>query len=233
MLTERFLFEQTFTKMWSRKLHSVLSTAARLEGSLDQFKITLGLPTDSLISLDPREFQRLEGITQEGARLVEEYLVAYALSKRMDYRSSMDAEADAARSILVAEDALGSVLDFSSALSVPSNGSSKPFEIDWDEVSWSAGFDLDLALDRHSQRNAYRRALVSYAQSQRATEQLQDEIKRDIRDTIRSLQTLEKSSGINKAAVTLAERRVKRTEAFMLAAGSQPHRNPGCPRSQG
>ncbi|MEE2887116.1 MAG: TolC family protein, partial [Planctomycetota bacterium] len=199
--------------------NSVLSTAARLENSLDQFKITLGLPADSQLALDPREYERLQGVTLESAQLVEDRLVAFALGKRMDYRSSRDREADAARSILVAEDALRSILNFSAALDVPTEGSNKPFNIDWDKVSWSAGFDLDLALDRYDQANAYRRALISYAQAQRSTEQLQDEIKRDIRDTIRTLKTLEKSYAIDQAAVTLAERRVKRTEAFMLAGG--------------
>lgn len=199
--------------------NSVLSTAARLENSLDQFKITLGLPADCQLALDPREYERLQGVTLQSAQLVEERLVAFALGKRMDYRSSRDREADAARGILVAEDALRSFFDFSAALDVPTEGSSKPFNIDWDKVSWSAGFDLNLALDRLPQRNAYRRSLISYAQAQRATEQLQDEIKRDIRDTIRTLKTLEKSYAIDQAAVTLAERRVKRTEAFMLAGG--------------
>ncbi len=199
--------------------NSVLSTSARLESSYDRFKITLGLPADANLALDPDEFQRLGGATMVTDRLDEGRLVAFALNKRMDHRTARDAEADAARGILVAEDALRSSFDFSAALDVPTEGSSKPFNVDWDKVSWSAGFDLDLALDRLPQRNAYRRSLITYAAAVRATEQLEDEIKRDIRDTIRTLRTLEKTYIIDKAAVTLAKRRVRRTEDFMEAGG--------------
>lgn len=197
----------------------VLSTQAQLEGALDRFKLTLGLPTDALLDLDSREFVRIQSIKLDSSEWVETNLVAFALKKRMDYRTIRDSEADAARGILVAEDALRSSFDFSAALNVPSQDSSKPFDIDWDKVSWSAGFDLDLALDRLPQRNAYRRALITYAQAQRATEELEDEIKRDIRDTIRTLRTLEKSYAIDQQAVVIADRRVKRTNAFMRAGG--------------
>lgn len=199
--------------------NSVLSTTARLEGSLDRFKITLGLPTDSQISLDSKEFERLQGVNLASTTLIEEFLVGFAKRTRMDYRTSRDQEADAARGILVAEDALRSTLNFSSALTAPTEGSNKPFNVDWDKVTWSAGFDLDLALDRLPQRNAYRRSLITYAQARRATEELEDQIKRDIRETIRTLRTLEKAYVIDQAAVTIADRRVKRTEAFILAGG--------------
>lgn len=199
--------------------NSVLRTKVQLASAYDRFNITLGLPTATKLTLDPEEFKRIEAIEVGSDKVDENNLIAYALKHRMDYRTVRDQQSDAARGILVAEDALRSQLDFGAALTVPTEGSSKPFNIDWDKVSWAAGFDLDLALERLPQRNAYRRALITYAAAVRDTEDFTDQIAADIRDTLRTLENLEKSYKINQAAVALAQRRVDRTEAFMLAGG--------------
>jgi outer membrane protein TolC len=129
--------------------------------------------------------------------------------------------ADAARLILVAEDTLGTLLDFTSAINVPNEASGKPFKIDWDKVSWSAGFDLNLALDRLNERNAYRRALIAFDAAVRAREEAEDQLRADIRDTMRTLRSLEKSFVIGQASVVNAKRRVDRTEMFVLAGGRE------------
>ena len=48
---------------------------------------------------------------------------------------------------MVAEDTLRSILDFSSAVAIPTERGN-PVKFDWSRVNWSAGFDLDLALDQ-------------------------------------------------------------------------------------
>lgn len=199
--------------------NSVIATRARLEGALDRFKITLGLPTTARLQLDSSELQRVGKVELVADQLVEDNLVHYAMRHRWDYRTVCDQVADAGRQIRVAEDALRSVLDFSSAIDVPTKGNSKPFTLDWDNVEWSAGFDLDLAIERLPQRNAYRSALIALDAAIRAKEQFEDGLRADIRQTIRDLQNLEKSYRIRETAVRLAERRVARTEAFMQAGG--------------
>ncbi|MCA8955516.1 MAG: TolC family protein, partial [Planctomycetes bacterium] len=157
-------------------------------------------------------------VSLQAEQLVEARLIAYALRYRRDLRNSRDRVIDAARRIKVAENALQSALDFSSAIEIPTEGK-RPFDLRLDRVTWSAGFDLDLALQRLPQRNAYRSALIAFAQATRDREALEDSIKADVRDTLRRLRALEKSYVIQTAAVKLASRRVERTEAFMLAGG--------------
>ena len=47
----------------------------------------------------------------------------------------VDQVEDAARQVLIAENALHSFLDFSAAFDVPSEPG-KPFKVDWSRVSW-------------------------------------------------------------------------------------------------
>src|SRR5690606_34663159 len=101
----------------------------------------------------------------------------------------------------------------------PSVDGNRPFQLDWNRVEWSAGFDLDLALDRLPQRNGYRSALIAFDAAVRAREQLEDVIAADIRATVRNLASLEKSYLIQSEAVALAELRVARTEMFFVAQG--------------
>jgi outer membrane protein TolC len=201
--------------------NDVITTTARLEAALDNFKITLGLPTTTKLSLDPKEFDQLAKVSLANMVLLENSLVAYALVHRVDIQNTIDAVADAARLILVAEDTLGTLLDFTSAINVPNEASGKPFKIDWDKVSWSAGFDLNLALERLHERNAYRRALIAFDAAVRAREEAEDQLRADIRDTMRTLRSLEKSFVIGQASVVNAKRRVDRTEMFVLAGGRE------------
>ena len=199
--------------------NQVINTTARLNRQLDNFKLTLGLPTTTQLTLDSAEFNRLATVSLADLTLIEDYLVDYALDHRFDYRTVRDRVADAARDILVAENTLQSALDFTSAINVPNDASSKPFAIDWDKVNWRAGFNLNLAVDRIPQRNAYRNALIGFEQAIRSREQFEDQVRADVRDSLRNLRALEQSFKIETAGVANAKRRVERTEMFMAAGG--------------
>ncbi len=64
--------------------NDVITTTARLEAALDNFKITLGLPTTTKLSLDPKEFDQLAKVSLANMVLVENSLVAYALVHRVE-----------------------------------------------------------------------------------------------------------------------------------------------------
>jgi outer membrane protein TolC len=83
--------------------------------------------------------------------------------------------------------------------------------------SWRAGFDLELALDKLAERNAYRVALINLDVAIRAREQFEDEIKRDVRQALRTLRQALASYNIQTRAVELAEQRVESTRDFFAA----------------
>lgn len=182
----------------------------QLQASLDRFKLTLGLPVTAAVDVDPTELDTLveRGVTP--IELDQDTAIGIALQRRYDYQTVVDEVADAGRRIYVAEDALRSFLDFNAALSVPGETGSS-LNLDWSRVNWSAGFDLDLALDRFSERNAYRSTLISFEVAVRAREQFEDQIATDVRASLRDIGTAIDSYNIQKVAVDLARQRVEAT----------------------
>jgi outer membrane protein TolC len=201
--------------------NAIVSSEAGLESSLDSFKQVLGLPTDSQIDLDESELDRLEDRGVTVVDLEEERAIELALSRRYDYQTTLDNVDDAARNVIVAEDALKSILDFSSAITVPTDDPDESLSFDWTSVRWSAGFDLDLAIDKLSERNAYRSALISLDVAIRAREQAEDQIKAEIRADLRDIQENLDSYDIDVISLTLAERRVASTQELYDAGRVQ------------
>jgi len=182
----------------------------RLQTTLDRFKLTLGLPVTSQVDLDPSELAK---VTTRGVAVVEideAVAIALALQRRYDHQTTIDEVEDAGRRIIVSEDALTMALDFRAALNVPSQSGSS-LNLDWSRVNWSAGFELDLALDKLAERNAYRNALISFDQAVRAREQSEDQITADVRAALRNIQSSFNSYKIQSDAVDLAAQRVSAT----------------------
>jgi outer membrane protein TolC len=182
----------------------------RLEAALDRFKLTLGLPTTAKVTLDPAELDHLKqrGITP--LAVDEAAVVNLALQRRYDHRTVLDSVEDAARRVVVSEDALKMGLDFTAALSVPSQ-SGPGLNLDWSKVNWSAGFDLDLALDKLVERNAYRSALITLDGSIRTREESEDRIAQAIRTALRDINSDYQTFQIQVQALRVAELRVEST----------------------
>ncbi len=196
--------------------NGVVLVEARLESTLDRFKFTLGLPADANMQVDPREFETLKHLQVQKDMPDEGTLIGIALERRFDYQTSLDEVADAGRRVYVTEDALRSTLDFSSSISVPTEPD-QPVKFDFENLSWAAGFDLDLALDKLVERNAYRSALINLDAAIRARERSQDQVKTDVREDMRQLRSTFETYEIQTSSVAVARRRVEQTEAFQAA----------------
>jgi outer membrane protein TolC len=189
---------------------------ADLESSLDAFKVVLGLPTDCKIALDPRGLEKLQELAIELVDLTEERAAELALQRRYDYRTAIDDVEDAGRLVLVAEDALRSFLDLSTAVALPTDPGN-PVKIDWARVEWSAGFDLDLALDRLAERNAYRSALIALEAAMRNREATEDLVKAEVRNDLRNIRRTFTSYQIQDVATRQAVVRRERAMMFLEA----------------
>lgn len=188
----------------------------RLEAALDRFKLTLGLPVTAQVDLDQAELANLSAAGVVPVDLGEADAVTLALTRRYDHRTTVDEVEDAGRRVLVAEDALGMALDFTAALNVPAE-SGKGLNLDWSRVNWSAGFQLDLALDKLVERNAWRNAVIAFDQSIRSREQSEDQVAADVRASLRNIQSALDSHRIQSLAVELATQRVDAQNDLYLA----------------
>ncbi len=181
--------------------------------SLDNFKLQLGLPVDSRLILDDQELQQLK-IRHPEIEVERAYEVAR--KARLDYANARDEFEDTGRKLKLAVDALKPQVDLVGNVLFRSREVANGFPApEIDRYTWNAGLDVDLGLNRKPERNAYRAALIARERAARAVEQLEDEIRIQVRDGWRALEQARRTYEISELGVELAERRVE--EQTLLA----------------
>lgn len=182
--------------------------------ALDAFKIDLGLPTDTLLVLDDSELHEIveRGIVHPD--ITSDEATQVALVSRLDYLTARDQVEDSARQVAVAADALKPGLDLILAANVDTIGQDNFQRLDFRNLDWSAGLDLDLPLDRKAERNTLRAALISQERSVRSYTLAQDSIKLDVRSGWRRLEQAKLAYEIAVNSVELNKRRVREQEVL-------------------
>lgn len=196
---------------------SVLSALQSYENQLDGFKITLGLPAGARVVLDPRELDQLTPERIAEVDLPLQQIEQIAEAHRLDLMTQRDSVEDAGRKLQVAENDLLPGLDLSASLGVPTEDN-QPLDFDSHSMTASAGFELDLPLDKLSERNEYRRRLIDCAKVRRDYTQLRDEVIQAVRNAWRQYGRAKHSYQIQQESVRLAERRMESTR-LLLEAG--------------
>jgi len=152
--------------------------------------------------------------------------IALAFEFRLDLRTAKDRVEDAQRKVIVAADALRAELTLFGTASAGegrsiSSADSDDAEIDFDHGTYSALLTLDLPLERTYERNEYRKKLIALEQAVRSLQELEDEIKLDVRETLRDLLESREGLQIQEQAVTLAEKRVKNMDLLIQAGRAE------------
>ena len=179
--------------------------------SLDRFKITLGLTTNTPIMLDDEELGKL-AIDETHATMDLEEAVEVALAARLDLQTVNDEVVDAERRVEVVANGLLPEMDLVVSGRLANREDAKSPSLDLERYTWSAGVDVDLPLDRKSERNAYRAALIQYERARRARENSADEIRLDIQNGWRNLEQAKREYEISHVRVELSRSRVREQE---------------------
>jgi len=176
--------------------------------ALDNFKIQLGLTVDAHFVLDDRE---LEALQIHHPDLSVDDSIQVAMAARLDYLNSKDQLDDAVRQVDLAANFLKPRVDLTASVAVKNNpNEDSRFPVpDIGRYRWNAGLNFDPGLDRKSERNEYRRALITRNRAARAIEQQEDDIKLQVRDSWRTLDQAKRNYEISEIGVKLAERRVE------------------------
>ncbi len=185
--------------------------------ALDRFKVTLGLPMEAHLAPDPAELEALRGRGLPEARMAEGRAIEVALDGRLDHLNEIERLEDRDRQVRVSADDLRAALDLDGSVSIPT-ASDEVLAFRGGEATWRAGATLDLPVDKLSERNAYRRALISRESQARAASLSEDRVKEDVRDALRRLAQLRETYRIAIESVDVAERRVQST-ALTLRMG--------------
>ncbi|MBL7215636.1 MAG: TolC family protein [Phycisphaerae bacterium] len=188
---------------------NVVSAVQRYEQILDNFKITLALPTDIEVQLEPNELNILEAIGISRPDYSAEDAIQMALFWRLDLANAQDGLDDAERKLILAAEGLGPQVDFVATADVSSTGDTEMTRLRFHEGTYSMGITADLPLDRKAERNAYRESLITVRRQHRDYDEEIDGIKLQVRDAYRNLIQTAESYRIQKIGLELARKRVE------------------------
>ncbi len=188
--------------------NSLVTTQQRYEQGLDRFKIRLSLPTDANIILDQNELTALEEIGVSQPEYTDAEAIEMALARRLDLANTRDAIEDAARKLELAAEGLGVQLDLIGSSDVSSANTTSSGRLQFQKGTYSLGLAADLPFDRKTERNDYRKKLITLEQRQRGYDDESDNVKLDVRQAYRDLTETAESYRIQKIGLELAERRV-------------------------
>jgi outer membrane protein TolC len=189
----------------------VLAAREDYLNSLDSFKILLGMPVSDELAIIPVALDLNMPV------LEADDAVATAYQYRLDLRTARDRIDDARRGIEIARNGLLPGLDLTAAGQTTNPGGEPARKLDSRNLTYSAGVTLDIPIDRLSERNSYRRALIQFERAVRAHEQLQDTVTSDVLQDIRAIRSAEQSLRIQEESIELAERRLDLASELLRA----------------
>lgn len=190
----------------------LVSARQEYEKALDNFKIELSLPPGANVVLDQSELPALEAAGVYEPNYSEEEAIEIALNRRLDLATTRDRLDDVERKLILAAEGLGVQLNLVGSANVDSTSETDFIRLRFHEGSYSLGLEGDLPFDRNAERNAYREALITVQQRQRAYDKDTDQIQLTMRQAFRDLAETAEAYRIQKKSVELAENRVQEEE---------------------
>ena len=190
--------------------NSIVSNEQSYKQTLDGFKVTLSLPADADITLDPNELIVLQELGVSEPEFSLDEAVQMALDLRLDLANTKNRLEDTERALILAADGIGVQMDLTASTNVSSpSGETDYTRLQFHEGTYALGFNADLPFDQISERNNYKRALIDMQQSIRSYEEDLERVKLDVRQAYRNLVESTQSYEIQQISLRLAERRVE------------------------
>ena len=189
--------------------------------SLEEFKLTLGLPVGFDIRLDETVLSELESIGLLPVPLTNEEAYNLVLTRRPDLLNEIDLFEDSKRKVMVAADRLKPDLLVFANARLDSEPPTDYAKFDFSEYHLDGGVRLDLPFNRKSERNVYRQSLIFFERQLRALALFLDDLKRDLREDLRTLEVSRQTYDIQTRAKDLADRRVESSELSLQAGRVQ------------
>lgn len=152
--------------------------------------------------------------------------LALALENRLDLRATLGRVRDAQRKIIVAADALGADVSLLGQAKIGERRSAGGAgqgnaDFDLDRGAYTALLKLDLPFKRTSERNAFRKSIVTLEQGIRQAREAEDRIKLQVRANLSALTLARDSLRIQSEAARIAARRVSSSDMFLDAGRAE------------
>lgn len=195
-----------------------INAKSSYQTSLDNFKITLGIPTSTALYLEDSELERLVKTGLHPPQLNNQQALSIALKNRLILFNQIDQFDDTKRNVIITADQLKAEVNFLASASLASTDNS-PEKFNFDNLSTQVGLELNLPINRINERNNYRRALIQFEANIRSLSRTYDNLNNLINLRIRQIQQFRQSYEIQRNAVKLAENRVEGNK-LRLQAGT-------------
>lgn len=186
-----------------------INAARRYQEELDEFKILLGLSTETAILLDPQELERLRDQGLNHPEVNVEDAVKVAMAARLDLYNERDRVADAKRRVTIAANALKPGIDLKVDALVNTSGDNAPLQFDFNRMEWNIGLDVDPLLDKKTELKAWRSSLIDLERAVRRSTLAEDTIKLEVRAAWRNLEQAKRNYEVAVESVKLNQRRVE------------------------
>jgi len=178
--------------------------------SLDSFKITLGLPVESNISLDyPGALKALAEAGPKPIGLDEAQAIAVAMSVRPDVLTERAKLRDADRDVEIAADQFLPQLDVELGIYAEGTEPRRFERIRFHEHTRFAKVTFNYELDQTDNRDNYRLAVIAYEKAKRDLAEFLDEVRLAVRRSYRELMQSKRSYELQVRNVRIARRRHK------------------------
>lgn len=204
--------------------NTYINTLTSYSTRLDAFKLKLGLPLSHRLFLDDQALDELR--TTGLLPMAVDPIAAYrcAVNRQLPVLNEIDRFEDSKRKVRIAADRLRPGINLFADGSLQSEGPTDYTRFDPGKFQGGVGLQLDLPLDRLSQRNSYRATLISFDAEVRSLTLTLDTVRDSVEKGLRNLEQARQNYEIQRLALTLANRRV-RSSQMLLDAGRTEVRN--------
>jgi len=192
----------------------------RYLNALDLFKTELGIPIGYHLVLDEQPLRDLEAAGLPPVTYVEEEAIAIAIESRLDLLNEIDRFEDAVRRTRIAANQLRADVNLLGGVSVAHEGTDYS-RFDLSNYRASVGLGIDLPIDRLRERNLYRSSIIQFERQIRSLSLAIDQVRNDIRQSLRTLDQAHQTFLIQQRAVEVADRRLEAANLLLEAGRSE------------
>jgi outer membrane protein TolC len=183
--------------------NSLIDAINQYEASMDNFKITIGMPVRADLDITPVELQvKTPDLERENP---DQLAIAY----RLELQTARDRIEDARRGVVVAKNGLDADVRLDSRVAVGNPPDEWWYQYRVDQPQYSVGVTVNWPLDRLAERNNYRASLINLERTNRAYISGRDQIVADVRQAVRSMRLAMVTLEIQKRSVELNRKRLE------------------------
>ncbi len=153
---------------------------------------------------------RVYSLNLPAVAMQEEEAIRLAIESRLDLMNERARVVDIWRQVAIKANQLGAVFNLLANADIGTDpASNRVFDFSAIASRYRVGFQFEGPLNRQIERNNYRASLIQYHRARRAYMQRQDEVVRDLRITLRQLETDRQNFEITRRSFVAAARQVE------------------------